>query len=195
MSETEEFYQKNHQEFIDQTLNINLEDIYQKFLHYIPKKSEILDIGCGSGRDSLYFKNQGLNVIAIDNNTHFVEFTKKHAGVETYLKSFQEIDYVNKFDAIWACASLLHCQKNKLTEIFFKLAKALKENGIIYTSFKYGTFSGIRSDRFFTDLNEELLDKILDVVNNLKIIEIWITTDKRKENAEKWLNILLRKVN
>ena len=195
MSETEEFYQKNHQEFIDQTLNINREDIYQKFLHYIPKKSEILDIGCGSGRDSLYFKNQGLNVIAIDNNPHFVEFTKEHAGVETYLKSFQEIDYVNKFDAIWACASLLHCQKNKLTEIFFKLAKALKENGIIYTSFKYGTFSGIRSDRFFTDLNEELLDKILDVVNNLKIIEIWITTDKRKENAEKWLNILLRKVN
>ncbi len=56
---------------------------------------------------------------------------------------FEELDDRNQYDGIWACASVLHLSREKITKIYFtKMHQALKTNGIIYTSFKYGTFEG-----------------------------------------------------
>ena len=75
-----------------------------------------------------------------------------------------------------------------------KMARAVRSGGIIYTSFKYGQFSGERNGRFFTDLDEEGLARLLKEVGGLVVKELWITGDVRPgRGEEKWLNVLLTK--
>lgn len=53
---------------------------------------------------------------------------------------FNELSIVNKYDGIWACSSILHLSLDDLVDVFKRMSKALKDEGIIYTSFKYGDF-------------------------------------------------------
>ncbi len=194
MDITKAYYNKNADNFIQATLEIDMDSIYEKCIPLFPEGGKILDAGCGSGRDRLYFKNQGLKVTAIDSCAEFVKFTREYADVEAVCIPFNEITFNNEFNGIWACSSLLHLNHNELTDVFKKLSKALKPDGIIYASFKYGNFSGERNGRIFTDLTEDSFSKIIYEIPNLKIKEIWITNDQRKEREEeKWLNVFIIK--
>ena len=66
MNDTHKYYQDNARRFYSATVEIDMSAIYQKFLPLTPKGGSILDAGCGSGRDSLYFKSQGYDATAID---------------------------------------------------------------------------------------------------------------------------------
>ena len=72
--------------------------------------------------------------------------------------------------------------------------KSLKDDGIIYTSFKYGNFEGEKNGRFFTDFTLDIFKDFIHDVDTLIIKEYWITTDVRPgREEEKWLNLLLQK--
>ena len=74
------------------------------------------------------------------------------------------------------------------------MAVALKDKGIIYTSFKYGDYEGERNSRYFTDFTLELFEEYIERVPELQIEEYWITGDVRPgRSKEKWLNLILRK--
>lgn len=99
-----------------------------------------------------------------------------------------------KYEGIWACSSILHLPKNELKAVFMKMFKALKEDGIIYTSFKYGDFEGERNGRYFTDFTEKTFEEFVDEIDNLQLKEEWITGDVRPgRGEEKWLNVILQK--
>ena len=107
---------------------------------------------------------------------------------------FEELNEVELYDGVWACASILHVEKKQLPEIIKKIAIATKKGGIVYTSFKYGDFEGIRNGRFFTYLTEESFEELLRKVPELAIEKLWISADVRAERGEeRWLNIVLRK--
>jgi flavodoxin len=107
---------------------------------------------------------------------------------------FEELDYTEVFDAVWACSSLLHIPKEKLLGILLKINNALKTNGIFYASFKYGDFSGERNGRFFTDFTEQSFNKIIESSKCFNIISTAISFDARPDrSAEKWYNAIMRK--
>ncbi len=107
---------------------------------------------------------------------------------------FQELDEIEKYDGIWACSSILHLTQNELKTVFGKMVKALKRDGIIYTSFKYGNFEGERNERYFIDFTEEKFNKFVHNIENVKFKEEWITCDVRPgRGEEKWLNLILQK--
>lgn len=107
---------------------------------------------------------------------------------------FNELTQVEKYEGIWACSSILHLPLNELAEIMRKMVTALKDNGIIYTSFKYGTFAGERNGRYFTDMTENTFADFIKQIENIRIEEMLITSDIRpKRGEEKWLNLILRK--
>ena len=155
------------------------------------KKIKILDVGFGSGRDSLYFKNKGYNVYSIDTVKEFCDYAKSKGLDNVYCISIEDINYINEFDAIWACASLLHIELNKLEYVFNKCYKALKNNGVMYVSFKYGTFEGFIDDRYFTYLNEDSFNNIIKTTN-FKVEKILIKEDKLNRDI-KWLNAIIKK--
>lgn len=190
---TIDFYNNNADRFYDETVDADMSAIYAHFEKYIPKGGHILDCGCGSGRDSKYYMNNGYEVTAMDASSELCKRASVLIRKEVECKLFMDITYDNTFDGIWACASLLHETIDNLPVVFQKLANAIKKNGIIYVSFKYGDFSGERNGRFFTDMNELSLNKLIENTE-LYVTETWITGDVRiGRGDERWLNAILKK--
>lgn len=194
MNETITYYNKNAESFIQDTVSVEFTETQDKFLYNIPKGASILDFGCGSGRDAKYFMEQGFEVEATDGSTELCVKARKLAGTEVKCMMFQELDEDEKYHGIWACSSILHLSKDELKEVIEKMRKALTPHGIIYTSFKYGEFEGLRNGRYFTDFTEEVFRDFMKEFTELEIEELWITGDVRPDRSEeKWLNIILRK--
>ena len=188
------YYDSHADKFYKSTVNIEFTTMQEKFLTKLEKGSNILDFGCGSGRDTKYFFEQGYNVEAIDGSAELCKLAGEYTGIKVKNILFQELSEVDKYDGIWACSSILHLPVGELDEVMKKMVIALKKNGIIYTSFKYGTFAGERNGRYFTDMTEEVFAVFLSGIDGLKIEEQWITSDVRPgRGEEKWLNLILRK--
>lgn len=190
-----EFYNKNAEEFYIGTVNVDMTAICERFLQYVTQGGRILDTGCGSGRDSLYFLKRGYKVVSMDASEKMVEASSLLTGQKTLLMRFEEINFENEFDGIWACASLLHVPKSKINEIFKRLLISLKAKGVFFASFKYGNNEVIRDERLFNSYDEDSLKDILSSLQGLEIIDIWKTQDARPGREDEfWVNSICIKV-
>lgn len=188
------YYNSRSERFYNSTVSVNFEDTQNIFLSKLPGGSIILDFGCGSGRDTRYFLAKGYHVEAVDGSPALCELASRYTGIQVRHMFFEELSEVDKYDGIWACASVLHLPWHELTDVMHRMREALRANGIIYTSFKYGTFSGERDGRYFTDMTEERFAGFLHETDGLQIEEQWISYDVRPgRGEEQWLNIILRK--
>lgn len=194
ISTTLDYYNQNAKEFALGTVSVDFHETQNKFLTLLNKKDLVLDFGCGSGRDTKYFLEHNINVEAIDGSAELCKIASDYTGICVKHMLFQELNAKEKYNGIWACSSILHIPKHDLKQVLIKMANALKEKGIIYTSFKYGNFEGERNGRYFVDFTEETFQKFIMDVDNLKIEEIWVTGDVRVgRNEEQWLNLIMRK--
>lgn len=194
MQKTLNYYNTNAKTFKQNTINVDFKSTQKRFLKRLPCASNILDFGCGSGRDTKYFLFQGHHVTAIDGSEELCRLASEYTGIPVKHMLFQDLEEENVYDGIWACSSILHLPYQELKSVLNKMAQALKENGIVYTSFKYGTFEGERNGRYFTDMTEEKFESLLKEIKAFHIEEQWITSDVRPDRGdEKWLNIILRK--
>lgn len=191
---TIKYYQDNAEAFFENTIDVDMTEIYQPFLSHLSNGALILDAGCGSGRDSKMFLSKGFCVEAIDASSEMVKRAKDVTGLDVQLKQFNQVSAVHYYDAIWSCASLLHVPESELLDTIKILAKSLKHNGIWYVSFKYGRGQRNKDGRLFTDMNEERLNQLIDKVDGLLLESLWITVDKRIDRKEYWLNALLKSV-
>lgn len=73
------------------------------------------------------------------------------------------------------------------------MVQALKPNGVIYMSFKYGDSDREKDRRQFTDLDENQAEALLEQFDNVQQIQQWVTLDQRPDRQEKWLNLLWKK--
>lgn len=195
MNKTVEYYNENIDEFFKNTVDADLSDVYAFFLKYIPSDGYILDLGCGSGRDSLYFKENGYKIKAIDGSNKMCEKASEYIKEDVQCIEFDNINYDKIFDGVWACASLLHVEEKELINILEKVIKSLKSGGYLYISFKQGTFTGIRNKRMFTDLTEESLAVLVKSIQNAELVETMITEDARKNKRDNnWINGIIRRI-
>lgn len=191
---TLDYYNQNAAAFAAGTVCVDFRQTQDKFLRRFETGSHILDFGCGSGRDTKYFLESGLQVDAIDGSQELCRLASEYTGIEVKNMLFQELESRDSYDGIWACSSILHLPKDELRAVLTKMAAALRENGIIYTSFKYGEFEGERNSRYFTDFTVETFTDFMRDVEDLRLEEYWITKDARPgRGEEKWLNLILRK--
>ena len=190
---TKDYYDNNAQEFVNSTFMVDMQSLYQPFLNLIPDFGRILDLGCGSGRDALAFKNMGYKIEAIDYSAELVKQASDLTGIEVRLQSFYDLDEIDTYNGIWACASLLHCERHRLVDVLQRMIQSLKANGVIYMSFKYGDQDREKDGREFTDLNEQQAGELLDYFNQVSLAKQWISIDKRPDRTEQWLNLLWKK--
>ena len=193
--ETLQYYEDNAKAFISGTVNADMSDARQRFLKLLPENALILDFGCGSGRDTKAFLEHGYRVDAIDGSAELCRQASDYTGICVRQMLFQELDISNYYDGVWACASILHLSKIEISDVLKRISNALKPGGILYTSFKYGTFEGMRNNRYFTDFTETTLSKLWIGIDSLQIIDIWTTQDVRPGREEKrWINLLARRI-
>jgi SAM-dependent methyltransferase len=191
MNKTIDYYDNNAELFISGTRDIDFTYTQDKFLSYLNEGDLILDFGCGSGRDTKYFLSKGFKVEATDGSKEICKYASEYTGIEVKQLLFEDLDEVNKYDGIWACSSILHCDHDSLMKVMGLIHRALKDDGILYTSFKYSDFEGERKERHFIDLTEETIKPYIE---DYELIEQWISCDARPgRQDEKWLNIIVKK--
>ena len=150
----------------------------------------ILDAGCGSGRDSVAFKQLGYHVTAMDASPEICKEAEKVLGQKVLCKIFEELDDENVYNGIWACASLLHVPKERVGKVLYRLKRALKNGGVLYASFKYGEEEKVVNGRFFNYYSEQSLRTLMSE-NGFEVLELFVTQDVREDKREeKWVNVV-----
>ncbi len=194
IDQTIEFYEKNASSYIESTLNTNISELYRPFEELLSRGCRILDLGCGSGRDSMYFAKKGYDVVALDPSPAMCFHTRSIANIPVYEMKAEEMQFSNEFDAVWACASLLHIPRDRQENVLHRIASALKDEGILYASWKYGTQDREVEGRWFFDMNDLLLNDMMKKVSEFHMIKVWTTRDIRSEmRTQIWINTLLKK--
>ena len=195
------YYDENAVEFACQTLSIDMHDLYELFINQLPQRDTqcILDVGCGSGRDSNYFAKQGYEVTAIDASAELIQWAEQHhmssriTWVHLDFSSIEKQAWENKFTGIWACASLLHVPFLELPFIINSLLDTFTDDGVMYVSFKYGKGERVDEERFFCDMNESRWTTIVAKIPQVIEYKIWLSADKRSSIENNWFNITIKK--
>lgn len=190
-----EFYNNNAEDFFNNTVNADMSATYSLFEENLSDvNGEILDLGCGSGRDAKHFIDKGYEVTALDLSPVLAEKASKYIGQKVIVGDMKDLDYKDRFIGIWACASLLHLTESEVLETVKRCHKALKKDGVLYASFKYGEKNYEKDGRSFTCFTK---DKFLNLIEGLDFYykATFETGDVRpgREN-EKWLNVILKKL-
>lgn len=199
-SATVEYYQQHTDRFIAQTVNVDMQDLYEAFIKQLPQQPrlQIIDVGCGSGRDAAYFANKGYQVTACDASTHLIAWARNYwadSDVDWHTLCFEDIHHQpwhQRFIGVWACASLLHVAFDELPTLIESLLMTLTEHGVMYASFKYGDGERVENGRFFCDMNEQRWQKVKSKLTVSFDDTLWLTIDKRHDYQGQWLNVLLK---
>ena len=188
------YYNDHAEKFVSDTKAIDFEDKQHILLKNLKPSAHILDLGCGSGRDSKAFIQKGYKVTAIDGSSELCKIASAYIGQQVICKQFKDLHERNLYDAVWACASILHIPSADLPHIISNISNALKAGGYFYASFKHGDFEGERNGRYFTDMTEKSLRSLVGPFFHLEIIEMFLTEDVRSgHEGEQWLNTIIKK--
>ncbi len=130
------------------------------FLDRLRPGAHILELGCGSGRDARVMLAQGFQVDATDGVPEMARQAEARIGHPVRVMRFDELDAVERYEGVWANASLLHVPRTELPGTLRRIWRALKPGGLHFANFKDGPQEG--RDRFGRYYNylvpEELLD-------------------------------------
>ena len=117
IDKTLKYYNENAQSFASGTVSVKFTEVQDKFLEKLNLDAYILDFGCGAGRDTKYFLSRGYQVDAVDGSEQLCRIASEYTGIKVRQMLFQELDEKEKYDGIWACASILHLPKKQLREV------------------------------------------------------------------------------
>lgn len=189
------YYESNAERYAAETFFTDMSEQYQSFLPLLKKGAKILDVGSGSGRDACYFQKYGYHVTALEPSKNLCREIRKVFSGEIVCSDIQNYRPTERYDGIWACASLIHLQEEELLRFFEKINLFLKANGIIYVSGKNGILTGKAEDgRYFLEFTEQLVKKILTVNEQLKLEQLWYTEDVGGREGFRWMNGILKMV-
>ena len=132
------------------------------FAANLPKKSNVLDYGCGPGLSAEYLANLGHTVTAFDASQNMLELVPKHERIKSYQATFDTFSENEIFDGIWASFSLLHAKRRDFPHLLTSIKRALKPYGLFSIGLKLG--AGEKRDKLgrrYTFVSQNELDQLL----------------------------------
>lgn len=189
-----DYYNTQGDKFIEGTMAVDMGALAERFAGCLPEGAAVLDAGCGSGRDSLWFLERGYEVRAFDASERMVGHCRTFLGSRVSLATFADYEPDMAFDGIWACASLLHVPRSGLPWTIRRLSGFLKPGGFFYLSFKNREGEEEKDGRSFTHMTPAAFRGLLGELEGLELVELFTTGDARPERGgESWTNAILRK--
>ena len=182
-----DYYQKKFKEYHKKTFNIDPSSFLLPLSERLSPGACILDIGCGSGRDLLWFKNRGFNVIGFERSPGLAGLAGKNAGCEVIEGDFKTYDFSRlSVDAIVLVAALVHLPHSKVPAALNSIIRALKDDGYILLSLKkgagntsdsHGRVFYLWNDAELRELFKDLEFDVIDYFQQSSVIgsdEVWI---------------------
>jgi len=188
-----DYYKENSKEYFERTFFLDPSSFLEAVAERLSSGAMVLDVGCGSGRDLLWFKNKGFEVIGFERSTGLAELAREHSGVEVIEGDFETYDFsFISVDAFISAGSLVHVQHERLADILKNIAQALENHGIFYVSLKQG--EGTETDdlgRLFYYWKD---DELREVFKNqdYEVVDFYQKQSTANSN-DVWLSYILRK--
>ena len=185
------WYRDNAIQYAEETRNSLVLDALWEFLSRMKEGGTILDYGSGSGRDSAYFLDKGFSVDSLDGSAEMKAQAERLFGIKVKLASFLSLEEKDKYDGIWAQASIPHLEEHDLRVALTLIERALKRDGVFYSSFRKGEEDGYEKGRWYTNMTERRFLSFLPA--SLYVEKIWESQDVRPGVSRTWLSIICRK--
>lgn len=142
----------------------------------------------------MHFKNLGFSVDGLEPSKNMASIASKRTHSNIFNIPVESLDIAEDYDGIWACASLLHVNKESFPYVIRAILRALKYDGYLYISLKEGDEQiRLEDGRLFNLFTEEKISKIFENLPNASIIKSWSTTDSAGRDDVAWLNIMIKK--
>lgn len=190
---TDAFYRQNALSYFERTFGVPMEHLYRPFVEELGAGARVLDVGCGSGRDVKAFRSMGFNAFGIDPSPELLALATASAGPYFTAGRAETFKANAPFDAVWACASLLHLRRAQLHSALRNLRDSLKPGGLFYATVQIGVGEQGQSDgRQYTYYGSaEFVDAISE--SGLRVFRSWETGDAMRSDGPRWINVLARR--
>ncbi len=172
MNRTVEYYDVDPEGYFERTFGSDTAAPRLIFASRLRPGARILDLGCGSCRDTVSFRRAGFEVYPADASEGIRRVVADRLGVVVHPLDYREMDFDSEFDGVWACASLLHSPSRELPGVLLRVRRALVPGGVFFCAFKLGSFEGVRESRWYTDLTLEALTGLLASAG-FTVLESW----------------------
>ena len=191
---TLDYYNKNAQHYFETTVGAPMKQQYDLFLKYF-KGGRLLDLGCGSGRDSKFFKDLGFDVTAVDGSEEMCKLAREYTGLDVKCLNFIDLREIGYYDGIWACASLLHVDRRFLLDVLKKTRDALKQSGYMYAALKNGEGEEVTPEgRYFNYVTYDKFEELTNLAG-LQIVDFYSGKSVSNPNETRyWNNFMFKKV-
>ena len=194
MNTTLEYYNENAEQYVKESFAITARDNQDMFLSFVKRGGHILDLGCGSGRDTAFFLIKGFTVQPTDGSESICKLASEYLKMPVKVLEFNELDDEDEYDGIYASASIMHLEHDALAELYPKIISALKPNGILYASFEYGEEDGYKDMCYYTRMTEDKYTEFLRQFPQLKMVMQNTFHQKSKDQDLVMYQSIVRKV-
>ena len=187
------FYDRTAAAYVERTFHLDMTKTRRELTRFLAPGARVLDAGCGSGRDALAFAQAGYEVEAFDASPELVALARAHTGLDVACHTFDDVTAIERFDGIWACASLVHLDNEGLLRALTRLTAALKQGGVIFMSLKKG--EGLRFAEDGRVFNDFTLERLFQVppLHSLELLRCSQNVSALNQ-TDIWLNAVFRKV-
>ncbi len=185
-------YENNAESFWHGTRDHDVSQNIEAFLKALPddKPLDILDFGCGPGRDLHTFKSLGHSPVGLDGSKAFCDMAEKHSTCPVLNQQFLNLDLEeNSFDGVFANASLFHIPSLELPRVLKELHRALRTDGILFCSNPRGDAEGWQGQRYGHYMEIEVSEDYLQKAG-FKIIHHYYRPEGQSREEQPWLAIV-----
>jgi 2-polyprenyl-3-methyl-5-hydroxy-6-metoxy-1,4-benzoquinol methylase len=172
----------------------------KEYLELFAIKPRILDLGCGTGHESMRLKNEGADVVGIDFSKESIKIAKeKNKDIPFYLMDYESINSsLGMFDGIFSSGSIIHLDEAHLKSLLLRLTANINKNGYMIVIFQKGE----EQRKHYPVINGEKIERIVELYSKDKMTKIFEECGYKyvkegyldKVALERWMSIIFQKV-
>jgi len=189
-----DYYQKKYKAYHEKTFSIDPSSFLSPLAQRLPPEAFVLDVGCGSGRDLLWMKKRGFDVIGFERSPGLAELARDNAACEVIEGDFESYDFSSALvDAIMLVGALVHVPHQRFSNVFQNITSAISDNGSVLITLKQG--SGDRTDsdgRVFYLWDDQKTREVFDTLG-FKVCD-FSTSVSKTGSGDVWMSYVLDKI-
>ena len=188
-----DFYQKNYQAYHEKTFSIDPSSFLAPLAQRLPPEAFVLDVGCGSGRDLLWMKQQGFDVIGFERSPGLAELARDNADCEVIQGDFETYDFSSIFvDGVMLVGALVHVAHERFSDVFKNITSAIPDNGSVLITLKEGSGDLKDPDGRIFYLWEDPKARDMFEALNFKVVD-FSTSVSKTGSGDVWMSYVLDK--
>ncbi len=188
-----DYYQENYKAYHEKTFSIDPSSFLTPLAQRLPAEAFVLDVGCGSGRDLLWMKKHGFEVIGFERSPGLAELAREITGCEIIEGDYETYDFsMIQVDAIMLVGVMVHVPRERFSNVFKNITSAITDNGIVLTTLKEGSGDITYPDgRIFYLWEDPMAREIFDTLG-FKVCDVSLSVSKTG-TGDVWMSYILEK--